>query len=402
MAAPLEGIRVIEVASFVAAPSSGALLADLGAEVIKIEVPKGEIYRFGVPRAFGLDCDFPESPAFQMDNRGKRSLALDLTRPAARDALQRLIDTADVVLTNMLPGRLKKYGLDGASLRARRPGLIVASLTGYGPEGEEGDKPSFDYAAYWARSGMMDLMRDAGLPPSFQRPGVGDHAAGLSLSCAILAALRTRDRTGEGQEVDVSLLQIGLYVLGNDVALGLVARQTPNRHDRTHPTNPLWNHYRTADGRWLFLVMVDPDRYWAEFCTAIERPDLLAEERFSGIIERYKHSAEIVKILDEVFLGCSLAEWEKKLSTHNLIWAPAREIGEVMDDPQIRTMGYFSTVEHPTAGSFETVGTPLRMSAHPMPADRPAPALGADGEDVLREAGLDAPEIAAALGRDEG
>ena len=400
MLAPLEGIRVVELAAFVAAPSGGALLADLGAEVIKAEVPQGEIYRYAVPRAFGLDCDFPESPAFQMDNRGKRSLTLDLTRAEGREALLRVIERGDVFLTNMLPSRLRRFGLDAETLRARQPALIYAALSGYGQQGAEADKLAFDYAAYWARTGMMDLMRDAEAPPSFQRPGLGDHAAGISLACGVLAALRVRDRTGQGQLIDVSLLQTGLYVLGNDLALGLVAGQTPHRHDRRRPTNPLWNHYRTQDDRWLFLVMIDADRYWAGFCEAIERPDLLEDERFGGIIERYKHSAELVQILDAVFARRSLEEWGKQLEGKPLIWAPVREIGEILDDPQIRAMGYFSTVEHPSAGRFETVGPPLRMSAHAMPADRPAPELGGNSEAILREAGLTDAEIAAALSRD--
>ena len=231
-----------------------------------------------------------------------------------------------------------------------------------------------------------------------RHPGIGDHAAGLSLTCGILSALRTRDQTGEGQVVDVSLFQIGLYVFGNDVALGLVAGQTPKRHDRTGPLNPLWNQYQTQDRRWLFLVMIDPDRYWAEFCAAIERPELLEDERFTDIIMRYKNSRELVKILDKVFLARSLAQWEKQLGAHNVIWSPVREIGEILDDPQARAMGYFRPVEHPTAGPFVTVGPPLRLSGHEMPADRPAPALGADSEAVLSEAGLSPDEIATALG----
>ncbi len=398
MVAPLDGIRVVEIASFVAAPSGGALLADLGAEVIKVEIPQGEIYRHALPRAFGLENDFPESPAFQMDNRGKRSLALDLTRPQAREALQRVIDRSDILLTNLLPARLKKYGVDPETQRRRRPELICAMLTGYGPEGPEADKPSFDYTAYWARTGMMDLMREPDSVPAFQRPGIGDHAAGLSLTCGILSALRTRDQTGEGQVVDVSLFQIGLYVFGNDVALGLVAGQTPKRHDRTGPLNPLWNQYQAQDGRWLFLVMIDPDRYWAGFCAAIERPELLEDERFSDIIMRYKNSRDLVKILDEVFAARTLVQWEERLKGRPLIWSPAREVAEVLSDPQARAMQYFRTVEHPTAGRFETVGPPLRLSAHEMRAERPAPALGADGEAVLREAGLSPEEIAAALG----
>ena len=403
MKAPLEGIRVVEVASYVAAPACGALLADLGAEVIKVEVPQGEVYRYALPRHAGVASDFSEAPAFQMDNRGKRSLALDLANPRARDALLRVIDGSDVVLTNLLPQRRAKYGLDAASLRERRPSLIYASLTGYGTRGPDAERPSFDYAAYWARSGMMDLMREPDAVPAFQRPGIGDHAAGMSLTAGILAALRVRDATGEGQEIEVSLLQIGLYILGNDLSPTLVTRQTPARHDRNRPRNPLWNQYPTKGSGWLFMVMVESDRYWPAFLRAIDRSDLLEDERFSGAVARFRNSETLVKILDEVFLQKTLLEWESIFDRAGLIWSPMREMAELVDDPQVRAMGYLREVEHPTAGSFEAMGPPLELSAFPMAANRPAPALGADGEAVLREAGLSDDEIAAALPkRDEG
>ena len=226
MKAPLEGVRVIEIAHFVAVPAAGSLLADLGADVIKIEVPpRGEIYRRSRPAFSGYQSDFPEGPGFHLDNRGKRSLMLDLTHPDARSALLRVIDGADVVTTNLLPARRVKYGLDHETLLARKPSLVVAGINGYGHGGEEADRPAFDYAAYWARSGMMDLMRDEGVPPSMLRPGVGDHAAASNLVIAILAALRMRDATGQGRYVEVSLLQTGLYILGCDVAMALVARE---------------------------------------------------------------------------------------------------------------------------------------------------------------------------------
>ncbi len=182
MSAPLTGIRVVELASFVAAPSGGALLVDLGAEVIKVEVPWGEIYRHGTARMMGVDHDFPGSAPFQMDNHGKRSLALDLALPQAQAALKKVVDTADVLLTNMLPTRLAKYGFDPEVLLAERPELIVARLSGYGADGPEADTPAFDYTAYWARSGLMEQLHEEGGSLSFQRPGIGDHSAGLALA----------------------------------------------------------------------------------------------------------------------------------------------------------------------------------------------------------------------------
>jgi len=396
MTAPLEGIRVVEIASFVAVPAAGALLADLGAEVIKVEVPRGEVFRYALPRFSGFAPDFPEAPAFQMDNRGKRSIALDVTRPAALRALERVIEGADVVLTNMLPGRLAKYGLDAETLRARRPELIFACLSGYGHEGPEADTPAFDYTAYWARTGFMDQMRDEGASPTFLRPGTGDHAAAMGLTAGILAALRVRDQTGEGQVVSTSLMHVGFYIQGNDAAMALVANEAP-RHDRRATRNPLWNHYRTSDGRWLFLVMIESDRYWPGLCRAIGREDLIDETRYTGVVERYRHSEELIGLLDAVFAERPLAEWEKRLDEHTLIWSPVRTLPEAVQDATARATGVFQTVEHPTAGPFETIAPPVRLSGHEMRGERPAPALGADGADVLAEAGCSEQEIGEAL-----
>jgi crotonobetainyl-CoA:carnitine CoA-transferase CaiB-like acyl-CoA transferase len=394
MTAPLEGIRVVEIASFVAAPSAGALLADLGADVIKVEVPEGELYRHTRPRMNGFKSDIDVSPAFEMDNRGKRSLALDLTRPEALEALLRVIDGADVVLTTLLPGRQKRFRLDPLSLRARKPALVHATLNGYGTAGAEADRPAFDYTAYWARTGMMDLMRAPDAVPAFLRPGVGDHAAGMSLVAGILAALRVRDRTGQGQAIDVSLLQIGCYIQGNDLAQSLAVGESPPMHDRREPRNPLWNLYPTSDGRWLMLVMVDTIRYWPAVCRALGREDLVADPRFAGPVERYKSSRELVAIFDEIFLSRTLADWETALEKAGIIWSAVRHMHEVADDPQARAMGYFPIVEHPRAGPMPTVGPPFRMSDFAMRANRPAPELGSDSADVLREAGLSDDEIA--------
>ncbi|MCG8588464.1 MAG: CoA transferase [Proteobacteria bacterium] len=397
MRAPLAGIRVVEIASYVAAPAAGALLADLGADVVKVEVAKGEVYRHSTPRVTGIRSEFPEAPHFQMDNRGKRSLTLDLTSADARAALRRVIARADVVLTNMLPQRLEKYGLDAARLRGERPELIFASLSGYGPEGPDAETPAFDYTAYWARTGLMHQLHEPDAPPAFQRPGLGDHAASLALVSGILAALRTRDRDGVGQEVSVALQHIGFYVQGNDAAMTLATGQEPPRHDRRQPRNPLWNHYATRDGRWVFLVMIESDRYWPALCRALERPEWLEDERFAGAVPRYRNSAALAERLAACFAEKTLAEWTAQLEGRGLIWAPVQTLEEAVRDPQARANGVFAVVSHPEAGEFETVAPPVRLSAHPMPANRPAPALGADAEAVLAEAGLGPDEIAAAL-----
>ena len=394
MSAPLEGIRVVELASFVAAPAAGALLADLGADVIKIEVPWGEVYRHSLPRYAGYASAFDLAPHFHMDNRGKRSVALDLALPEAVTALQRIVAGADVLLTNMLPARLVKVGLDPEALRARHPELIVAHLTGFGPVGPEADSPAFDYSTYWARTGLMDLLHEPDAPPAFQRPGMGDHSAALALVVGVLSALRQRERGRPGQVIDVSLQHIGFYIEGNDAAMTLVTGQTPPRHDRRTPRNPLWNHYPTADGRWLFLVMIESDRYWPELTRAIGRPELAGDLRFAGAVERYRNGAELVRILDEVFASRPLSGWTPILSRHRLIWSPVLTLAEAVEDEQAKAFGSFPTVRHPRLGEFRTVAPPLRMSGHAMDAAAPAPELAADTEAVLREAGVPEHEIA--------
>ena len=395
MNSPLEGVRVIEIAHFVAVPAAGALLADLGAEVIKVELPpRGEIYRQGRPIFSGYQTDFPEGPGFQLDNRGKRSIMLDLTDPDARGALLRVIDGADIVITNLLPGRRARYGLDHESLLARKPSLVIGAINGYGLGGEEADRPAFDYAAYWARSGMMDLMRDEGVPPSMLRPGVGDHAAASNLVVAILAALRLRDATGQGRYVEVSLLQTGLYILGCDTAMALVARAPIKRHDRKSTANALWNSYEVKGGRWIMLVMIDANAYWPRLCEAIGRPDLLTDARFAQPFPRAANSPALIAELSAEFAKLGLDEWRPRLDGAGLIWSPVHTLGEMLDDPQARAMGYFDALEHPKAGRFESLAPPFRLDGVPLGSRKACSAFDADGDAVLREAGLDESEIA--------
>ena len=398
---PLEGIKVLEIANWVAVPATGALLADLGAEVIKVEVPWGEVYRHATPRRNGYQSDFPLSANYEMDNRGKRSLALDLALPQALEALAKVVDWADIVITNVLPARLDKYGLAPEALLARRPELIVARLGGFSPEGDQPNDPGFDQTAFWALTGMMDQQRDPDSPPAFFRPGVGDHCAGLAMTSGVLAALRHRDQTGEGQVVDVNLQHVGFYIAGNDTSQVLATGESPPRHDRLAPRNPLWNHYRTGDDRWLLLVMIDSVPYWPTFAKAIGHPALLDDARFADPRARFKHNRALVDILDETFATRTLAEWTAHLSGQKLIWAPARTIGEAVADPNAAKNGCFSTVEHPEHGQYRSVAPPFRLSRVAMPADRPAPALHADTADILREVGVDDESVTLLVGAAE-
>jgi crotonobetainyl-CoA:carnitine CoA-transferase CaiB-like acyl-CoA transferase len=390
---PLDGMRVVEVASYVAVPAAGALLADLGAEVVKVEVPRGELYRRTRPKYAGYATDFPENPPFHMDNRGKRSLAVDLTRPEAREAVVRLIDRSEIFITNLLPSRRRRFGLDHETLLARHPRLVMGAINGYGIAGEEADRPAFDYAAYWARTGLMDMMRDEGLPPSLQRPAVGDHAAAVNLVCGILAALRLRDVTGSGQYVDVSLLQTGFHILGSDIANALVTKERARRHDRRAPLNPLWNSYPVAGERWLLLVMIDPEPYWPRVCRALGRLDLLEDPRFADGWKRGANNRVLTEELERTFLAKTLDEWRPMLDAADLIWAPVLRVDEAVQDPQARSMGYIYEIEHSTAGRFETVAPPFRIEGTPLGAKRAASPLHADAQAILREAGFSDGEI---------
>ena len=394
MSAPLKGIRVVELASFVAAPSAGALLVDLGADVVKVEVPWGEIYRHSTARMMGVESDFQLSAPYQMTNHGKRSLALDLALPQAQAALKRVIDRADILLTNMLPDRIARYGLDPEKLLEERPELIVARLSGYGADGPEPDTPAFDYTAYWARSGLMEQLREEGGSLSFQRPGMGDHSAGLALGLAMMAALRTRDAEGHGQIIDVALQDVGYYVAGNDMTWALATGENPPKHNRKVPRNPLWNHYVCKDGRSIFLVMIEADRYWPTLVEALGHPEVLSDERFTDAVARHRNAERLVSILDKIFSKKTLAEWSTRLEDFRLIWSPVKTLAEAAQDKTALARGSFPTVEHPEQGSFRTVAAPFSMSRHAMPGDAPAPSLGADTEQVLKEAGVDDETVA--------
>lgn len=398
MTAPLQDIRVVEIASYVAIPAAGALLADMGADVIKVEVPSGETLRHALPKRLGYRHPLSEAPHFHMENRGKRSLSLDLTNQDARRALKRVLEGADIVLTNLLPKRLEKFGLDAATLRAKRPELIFASLNGYGPSGPEANSPAFDYTAYWARTGLMDAVRDAGSPPAFLRPGVGDHASALAIVSGVLAALRVRDRDGVGQEIDVNLMHMGFYINGNDAcAVASTGIETP-RHDTSEPRNPIWSHYRTADDRYASLVMIDSQNYWPEFCRAIAMPELANDERYADAVARYRNSAELTALISGIIGEKTLAEWEQHFAGFHLIWSPVRTLSEALGDPQVAEAGMLSEVEHEE--TIRTVAPPIHLSLHAMDGKRPGPALGAHGEAILREAGCSDKEIKAALPED--
>lgn len=387
MSAPLEGIKVLEVANWLAVPAAATLMADMGAQVIKVEPPEGDPWRNLQPSALGMESAFPGNPMFEVDNRGKRSIGINLGLREGQQAVRRLALEADVFLTNLVPARRERYGLSYAELSKSNPGLIYLGFTGYGNAGPERDRLGFDYAAFWARSGIMSLVGEPGETPPLPRTGMGDHATAPLLLAGVLAALYERTSSGLGQEISGSLLNTGLWVLGSDLQAALVSRRNPERTPRDSAPNPIWNVYRAGDGKWLLLVMPTPDPYWPRFCQAIDRPELAENLRYATIQGRKQHCRELIAILDRTFASASRQEWGSRLDAHGLIWAPVQSLEEVMVDPQVRANDFLTEVEHPSFGPYEAIATPLKFGRSEVGARGPAPAAGQHTEEVLLEAG---------------
>ena len=385
----LEGIRVIELANWVAAPNCAALMADLGADVVKLEPPGGDPYRHYMQRAIEYEYPFTANLAFQLDNRGKRSLTVDLNHEEGPALAGELIAQADIFITNLLPKRREKYGLTAEALLAKVPRLIDVWLTGYGSAGPDADRLGYDYSVYWARSGIMALMGEPPSPPALQRGAMGDHTAALNLLGSTLAALRLRDITGEGQRVEVSLLATGHWILGCDLSGALVEPIQPPRHDRRAPVNPLWNSYPTRDDRWVLLVMPQTDPYWPAFCKMVERPEWESDSRYATHESRNEHGAELAPAIEEAFRKRTLAEWSTLLDEAGVIWAPIARVTDVIDDPQAAANEFFVELEHPEIGRFPTVAAPFQLSSgNPRPAGA-APLLDAETGAILREFGFE-------------
>ena len=386
MEAPLTGIRVVEVANYLAVPSAAALMADMGADVVKVEPLEGDPYRQEI-RDADYDFTFPISYAFQLDNRGKRGVALNLRREKAVEVVQKLADEADVFMTNLLPRRLEAFHLRYEDLSPGNPRLIYLAFNGYGPEGPDKDRPAFDYTAFWARSGAMSLFGEPGQPPVNLRSGFGDHTSSPLLLAGVLAALWARERSGKGQQVTASLLNMGMWVIGGDLSRSLVARQQPILHPRAQSPNPLLNTYRTRDAKWINMVMINTDVNWAKLARAIGREDLITDAGSRTVEARKKRAPELVAEIDRVIGALTLEELATMLDSTGVIWAPMQTLPEAMSDPQVRANGYITTLDHPVHGPFETLQTPLKFSDSDVRARTAAPELGQHTEEVLLDIG---------------
>ena len=367
-------LKVVEMGVWVAAPGASGILADWGADVIKVEAPGGDPMR-GVFGAIGLADDLPNA-TYALDNRGKRSLVLDLREQADRARMESLLADADVFLTNLKPDVLDRFGLDAESTAARHSHLVYCAVTGYGLAGPDRDRPSYDVGAFWARSGLAHQLATDGEPLN-ARGALGDHVTALSALAAILAGVLQQRTTGEGCIVETSLLRTGMYMLGWDyglqTSLGKVARMEP----RTEQQSPLMNSYRTADDRWLFLTCLEADRHLPNVLTALGRDDLRTDERFADARALRRHKREVIAVLDAEFATRPLDAWAERLDAAGVWWAPVKSPAEVLEDPQVLANEGLVAVPDPVGdGHVVTVNGPVSFRGRPLRRTGPTPRLG--------------------------
>ncbi len=392
MPGPMQGVRVVELGVWVAGPAAGGILADWGADVVKIEPPGlGDPAR-GFSRMLGGDLPF--NPPFEMDNRGKRSLVLDLGAPEGRELARSLVAGADVFVSNLRQAALRRLGLDPATLLARHPRLVYAAITGYGLEGPDADRAAYDIAAFWARAGIALALTPPGGTPPFQRGGMGDHGVGMCAAAAVSAALFARERTGQGQLVSTSLLRQGIYTLSFDLAVTLRFGLGIQAGDRRRIPNPATNCYRDREGRWFWIVGLEGERHWPPLARAAGHPEWLTDPRFAGPAERAKNAEELIRLLDDVFAARTREEWAEVFDAEeDLWWAPVQTLDEVVNDPQVRAGG--GLVDVPDGPATTTLpATPCDFHGTPWAPRTMAPGLGQHSDEILGELGLGAGEIA--------
>ena len=392
MSGALEGVKVVELGLWVAGPSAAAMLSDWGAEVIKIEPPQGDPFRGLFASVLG--SPLPLNPPFEMDNRGKRSVALNLETEEARSIAHRLIEQSDVFVTNMRPRVLNQFGLSYEELNRRYPRLVYCQITGYGPDGPERDRAAYDIGAFWARAGVAAALTPAGAELPQQRGGMGDHMAGSAAAGAVCAALLAREKTGKGQRVAVSLFRMGVYMMGWDISLALRLKAPIEPYDRSHAINPLITCYKSGDGRWFWLLLLQADRHWADLCRAVQREELMSDERFTNIEQRRFNAPALVEELDSVFAAKRMTEWAEVFDRNNVWWAPVNSVNDVVDDPLSEAAGAFVEVPGPD-GPTPMIATPADFTDTPQAPRGAAPELGQHTEEVLLELGYDWDRIVA-------
>jgi CoA:oxalate CoA-transferase len=386
MSGPLDGIRIVDWTIWQQGPVATQMLADLGAEVIKIEErERGDPGRGITAVAGSSTVKSGRNYYFEANNKHKKSIALNLKQPEAREIVHRLAARSDVFVQNFRKGVAQRLGLGYAELAALNPRIIYASASGYGPEGPDSGEPSFDYLGQ-ARSGIMNAIGTGSTAPTYVYGGIADQMGAIMLAYGVLAALFARERTGIGQEVDASHLGSMMALQGlNVVARTIMGKEFP-RNTRANAYNPLWNHYRCADDKWISLAMLQPDRYWKNFCEVVGQPELIEDPRFAEAKVRGKNSAAVVAIFDEVFAARPRDEWMRVLKGRgDFIYTIVNSVSDLPDDPQVRANGYVVEYDHPALGNLTLLGMPVKLSATPGEPRGHAPELGEHTELLLTE-----------------
>ena len=383
------GLKVVDFASFIAGPGAAVILSDFGADVVKVEPPKGEMWRMGqkIPPQPNSDIAYP----FQLSNRNKRSLTLDLKSPSAGAVLERLVKWADVFIVNTPHPARKKLKLEYEDVAEWNPRLIYADLTGFGEKGPDASLPGFDLTAFWARSGLLSMTRDAGSPPTWPVSGSGDNATAVAIYAAIATALYRRERTGKGSYVTTSLLAAGVWSAGVFIQAALAGASFYGLHDRTHPANAALNVYRSSDGTW-FLLVAPPDKIPAVL-KAMGKEDLLTDPRFSDPKKLAENRPQLTAMLDDIFGSQPMSHWNEIFSGVHVPFGAVRDPHEVINDPQLRPNNIVVPLEGAGDKLNSTISSPIQVHGIDKVPARRAPGIGEHNDQVLTELGFSATEI---------
>jgi crotonobetainyl-CoA:carnitine CoA-transferase CaiB-like acyl-CoA transferase len=383
------GLKVVDLASFIAGPSAAVILSDFGADVIKVEPPAGDFWR----RAHKIPPQPQAADAYpwHLANRNKRGLALDLKSPSAQQVLERLVKWTDVLIVNTPHPARKRLNLEYDDVVQWNPRLIYADLTGFGEKGPDANLPGFDITSYWARSGLLSMTRDAGEPPTWPVAGSGDNATAVGLYSAIVTALYRRERIGKGSYVTTSLLAEGVWAASVSIQGALCEAKFFGQHDRKNPANAAMNVYRASDEIW-FVLIVTPDKL-AAVAKAIGRMDLLTDPRFSDPARLMQNSSQLTAILDEVFGSKPMAHWYEVFNGVHVTFGAVRGPQEVINDPQLRLNDIVVPLEGAGGKLTSTISSPIQVHSVTKVAARRAPEIGEHNDEVLKQIGFSVNEI---------